>query len=181
VASIGENGLEADQNMPTIIVFDNAKDVLNSATGFVNVEQNAPYIEPDTVVVNLLFSPGIYDVADLNLENFNPFLIVDGIRGKEVHLPDYQPTALADPAFFGTADDSSNPETNRYYKTIGNLPWAINIAQSFDYTVEKSEIISGYLHFGEWAESGGITYPDWYQDLSGYRNNSHIYQVPPSE
>jgi LruC domain-containing protein len=181
VVVLDENGLEADQNNPTIIVFDNAKDVLQSATGFVNVEQDAPYVEPDTVVINLVFSPGVYEVADLNLENFNPFLIVDGIRGKEVHLPYYAPTALADPVYFGTSDDNSDPATGRYYLTSGNLPWAINIAESFDYTIEKSEIISGYLHFGEWAESSGVIYADWYKDLSGYRNNSHIYQVPASK
>ncbi len=178
VVTIAENGLELGQEIPTVIVFDNAKNILQSATGFVNVEEGAPYVEPDTVEVNLVFTPGIYEIADIDLVHFNPFIFVNGIRGKEVHLPDYMPTSLADAAYFSTVDDDSNPATGRYYKTANNLPWAINISQSYDYTNEKSEITSGYLHFGDWAESTGGLYPDWYKDLSGYRNGAHIYQVP---
>jgi len=178
VVTLDANGLESGQAIPTVIVFDNAKNILQSASGFVNVEQDAPYVEPDTVEVNLVFTPGIYEIADLDLVNFNPFIFINGIRGKEVHLPDYTPTSLADATFFGTSDDDSNPAIGRYYKTANNLPWAINIAQSYDYTIEKSEITSGYLHFGDWAESSGGIYPDWYKDLAGYRNDAHIYQVP---
>jgi len=178
VVNIADNGLELNQNKPTIIVFDNANDILNSPTGFANVDQNAEYIEPDTVEVNIAFSPDIYELTDLNLINFNPFIIINGIRGKEVHLPDYEPTNLADNQYFTSEDDDSNPGIGRYYKTSNNLPWAINITQSFDYTIEKSEITSGYLHFGEWAESSGSLYPDWYNNYSTYRNETHIYQIP---
>lgn len=178
VVTLAENGLELGQEIPTVIVFDNAKNILQSATGFVNVEEGSPYVEPDTVEVNLVFTPGVYEIADLDLVHFNPFIFVNGVRGKEVHLPDYEPTSLADAAYFGTVDDDSNPATGRYYKTANNLPWAINIAQSYDYTIEKSEITSGYFYFGDWAESSGGLYPDWYMDFAGYRNNTHIYQVP---
>ena len=34
-----------------------------------------------------------------------------------------------------------------------------------------------YLKLAEWAESGGSTYPDWYLDESGYRNDNHIYPI----
>lgn len=179
IVTLAENGLEIGQDKPTVIVFDNAKNVLQAISGFgVNVEQDAPYVEPDTVVINIAFTPGLYEIADLDLVNFNPFIIIDGIRGKEVHLPNYMPTSLVDLAYFGTSDDDSDPAIGRYYKTANNLPWAINIAESYDYTVEKSEITSGYLHFGDWAESSGGIYQDWYQNLSGYRNDAHIYQVP---
>jgi len=39
---------------------------------------------------------------------------------------------------------------------------------------EKQEIINGYLHFADWAESGGTQYPDWYKDLPGYRDESFL-------
>jgi len=32
----------------------------------------------------------------------------------------------------------------------------------------------GYLKFGEWAESGGQDYADWYKDLYGYRDNAYL-------
>ena len=45
--------------------------------------------------------------------NFNPFIIVDLERGKEVHLPNYSPTDLANDNYFGTYADDSNPETGK--------------------------------------------------------------------
>lgn len=179
VVTLADNGLEANQSKPTVIVFDDAKDIISASSGFgVNVDPQAPYVEPDTVFVNMAFTPGQYGIADLDLINFNPFIIIDGNRGKEVHLPDHAPTDLADVAIFGTSNDDSNPASGRYYKTSTNLPWAINIAESYDYSIEKAQILSAYNHFGEWAESSGQWYQDWYKDKSGYRNEDNIYQVP---
>lgn len=72
--------------------------------------------------------------------------------------------------------DNSDLNINRYYKTINNLPWAINIPTVYNYTIEKAEIIFGHLKFAEWAESGGTLYTDWYKKNSGYRDNTFIYQ-----
>jgi LruC domain-containing protein len=56
------------------------------------------------------------------------------------------------------------------------LPWAIDIYGKFEYPIESSDISGVYLHFGEWAESGGIDYPDWWLNTSsGYRNEDLIY------
>ncbi len=179
VVTVGENGLEANQSKPTIIVFDNAKNIISTSSGFgVNVVPTETFVEPDTVFVNIAFTPDVYSIEDLDLINFNPFIIVDGVRGKEIHLPNYPPTDLADITLFGTDNDDSQPSIGRYYKTVANLPWAINIAESYDYSIEKSQIISAYTHFGEWAESSGNSFPDWYKDLSGNRNEDNIYQVP---
>jgi LruC domain-containing protein len=89
------------------------------------------------------------------------------------------PTDLMDVSYFGTEDDKSDVSINKYYKTANNLPWAINIPSSFDWPREKIEINWAYYHFIEWAESLGINYDDWYLDLSGYRNNSNIYNPTP--
>jgi LruC domain-containing protein len=177
--TLQSNGSEANQDKLTVIVFDNANKILVPTSGFgVNVHPNEPYVEPDTIKVTLAFTPGRYTIADLDLIHFNPFLIIDGQRGKEVHLPDYLPTSLADQSLFGTGEDDSQPSTGKYYKTKSNLPWAINIASSYQYTIESNQITNGYLHFANWAESSGTLYPDWFLDVAGYRNNSAIYQVP---
>ncbi|MCX6284989.1 MAG: DUF4842 domain-containing protein, partial [Bacteroidetes bacterium] len=63
----------------------------------------------------------------------------------------------------------------RYYKTTNNLPWALNIPVSFDYPWEKVSVLSAYNYFATWAESGGVSYPDWYKDLPGYRNSANIW------
>jgi LruC domain-containing protein len=78
----------------------------------------------------------------------------------------------------GTNEDASNPATGKYYVTETNLPWAINIYETFDYPIEKQDIIWAHLKFAEWATSGGALFPNWYQNINGYRNNSLIYSPP---
>jgi len=176
--TLDANGLEAGATRPTIIVFDDAFDILHRQSGYsgVNVIPGNPYIMPDTVKIHLGYTPNTYTLAQLNLENFNPFLIVNKTRGREIHLPDQAPTSLADFSLFGTMNDNSIPGSNRFYKTKTNLPWAINIYSGFDYPKEKTDIMSAYLKMGSWAESGGALYPDWYKSLAGgYRNSESIY------
>ena len=178
--TLSPNGTEAGQSKPTIIVFDNAYGQMDHpGVGIgVNTEPSAPYVQPKTIVVEISFPSGQYAFNDLDIANFNPFLIVNKDRAVEVHLPDYLPTDLADASLLGTFEDSSNPGENRYYKTEGNLPWAINIYETFDYPIEKQEVVWAHLKFAEWATSGGVLFPDWYKNLSGYRNNSLIYTAP---
>ena len=93
---------------------------------------------------------------------------------------DFTPSDLADQTIYGTFDDDSDASQQRYYTTSNNLPWAINLPVLFEYPQEKKEITTAYLKFADWAESGGTLFTDWYEDLSGYRNDSKIYS-PPSK
>jgi LruC domain-containing protein len=77
---------------------------------------------------------------------------------------------------FGTGDDASLP--NNWYKTSNNLPWAVNIPQSWDYPIEKTQITRAYLKFKHWAQSSGLQYTDWFASSLGYRDNTVIYQRP---
>jgi LruC domain-containing protein len=96
-------------------------------------------------------------------------------RGKEIHLADRMPTSLVNSSYFGTFDDNSIQGMAKYYKTGNNLPWGLNILQGFDYPIEKAPINEAYLHFVEWAMSSGVSFPDWFSEISGYRNPSKIY------
>lgn len=177
--TLNGNGTEANQENITIIAFDDAYNVLPSPGGIgVNVVPGEPYVVPDTLVITVGFTPNLYTLDEIGLADFNPFLIVNQERGREVHLPDQAPTSLADPSYFGTDQDDSDPASGRYYKTRNNLPWGINIAESYSYTIELRQITSAYLKFGSWAESSGVLFSDWYKDLNGYRNESNIYQQP---
>lgn len=175
--TLSGNGTEAGQIKPTFILFDDAFKQMaypGSGTG-VNTEHPAPYVTPVTLVMNITFKPNTYSYNDLDIANFNPFIMVNLNRGLEVHLPDYPPTSLADQSIFGQADDTSDPALERYYKTENNLPWAINIYESFAYPIERVNIPAAYNHFIEWAVSGGQSYPDWFQNKPGYRNTQYIY------
>jgi LruC domain-containing protein len=118
----------------------------------------------------------MYSLSDLNIAAFNPFMIINKTRQKEVHLLDYPNTQLANTSLFSTMDDASNQLTNKYYRSKKNLPWALNFYQKFDYPIEKAEILKAYLHFADWVQSNGNLYPDWYLDNNGYKNSSFIYQ-----
>ena len=105
------------------------------------------------------------------------FLIIAQERGREVHLPGAEPTygaSLLNNYWFGHFDDNSFYGTN--FVTTNNLPWVLNLPVSFSYPKETSQITWAYLHFVEWAESGGTLYTDWYSNTgAGYRDALYIY------
>ncbi len=174
--SLNANGTEAGQDKAVLILFDNAYSRMNEASsGFgINTSLDAPWVEPVFYQVYVsLATPVLFQ--NTARAPFNPFLIVNKERGKEVHLPGDTPTSLADLSLLGTWFDASNPTTGKYYQSAGNLPWAIDVPQAFSYVIEKNEIVYGHLKFGTWAESGGVSYTDWYKNLANYRNAALIY------
>lgn len=173
VFTINDNGTEAGQNNAVIIVFDDAHTLFNEE-GFVNTIPDITYYEP--VSINVVVEvDGSIEISDLGTSPYNPFIIANQQRGYEIHLSGQANTALADENLFGTDQDDSNINSNKYYQTSNNLPWAIHLPVSFDYPEETVSIEQAHLRFVEWAESGGSSYPDWYLNESGYRNNSLIY------
>jgi LruC domain-containing protein len=100
--------------------------------------------------------------SDLGSVPFNPFIVVDGKRDREVHLPDMAPTSIGT-TLLGQKDDYSSVEFGRYYKTERNLPWALNFYTEFKTPNEKISIDKKYPKFITWANSGGTVNPDWYK------------------
>lgn len=156
IVSLNSKGLEANQVKPVVILFDDAWASNKTANG---LELVITYNSP---------------IATADFGTKNPFIFINGDRGREVHLSNKPPTSLVNSEFFGTQDDTSDPANGRYYKNVTNLPWAIDIIHDFVYPIEKSPIIYGYNRFAEWAESGGTVYTDWYKDQDGYRNNAYL-------
>ena len=184
IFSFDSNGLEAGQQYANCIVFDNFFKVMThpgSGTG-INTDKSAPFVPYDTLSIRLVFindgvpaSGGTVSINQVPPSAFNFYIISNQERGKEIHLADQVPTSLVNNAYFGTGGDDSNPGAGKFYKTSNNLPWGINILQGFDYPIEKVLINEAYLHFIEWAESSGSSYPDWFSTQPGYRENSKIY------
>nr|MBC7612616.1 LruC domain-containing protein [Pseudopedobacter sp.] len=161
VDSVSGATLEAGQINAVIILFNNSHTELASV----------PSGSPKAYTVSFIVKNG----PTLNQfgTDYNPFLLnFKGNSRREVHLIGKPPTALADLTVFGTFDDNSSVAAVRYYVTQKGLPYAINIpSESFDYPPEGIDISKVYLHFAEWAQSGGTTYQDWYYNLApGYRN-----------
>ena len=184
VFNIASNGLENNQSKATIIVFDDVRRVMPQTTGGigVNTQLEYNYNEPVTIVVNIVFANNAITYSELNIGSFNPFLVVNteidgapGERGWEIHLPNYEPSDLMNTSLLGQWEDNSSAAAGRYFVTADNLPWAINIAEEFDWVIEFQDITGAFNHFAEWAQSGGTNYQDWYKNLSGYRNDDKIY------
>jgi LruC domain-containing protein len=167
---LNANGTEAGQSKATIIAFDDAWN-----HGYANTDPSKAYAAPTEIIqIEINFTSPI-PLDQLGLPPFNPFLIVNKQRGREIHMANYPPTDLVDPSYFGQFSDNSDPASGRYYKTETNLPWVLNLPSQFDYSIEKSSVDKAHLRFIEWVESGGSLYNDWYLNLLDYRNIEYIY------
>jgi len=175
--NVNANGTEQDQTNTVVFLFDDAFDMIGSSgSTFINTQPDIAYVEPDTGTVHVLYQTPV-SVSITGTAPYNPFIVIDlpTSRGAEIHLPGNPPTDLADTDLFGQWADDTNPASGKYYQTVSNLPWAIDIPTSFDYPIEQVQIIYSYNHFVEWAESAGGVFTDWYEDFSGYRNEANIY------
>lgn len=164
--------LETGQSKAVVVVFDGLHDLMARPNNFyINTQPEAPYVAPLALHLTInLASP----VSIAQAPPFNPFLIVAGQRGQEVHLSGQSPTDKADVSIFNSQDDRST--TAGYYKTSRYLPWAINLAESWTYPVEGATIVQAYPSFGTWAESGGSLAKDWYTQSGGNPVASQLYQ-----
>ncbi len=172
----GANGVENGQTNVNVIVFDDAQKVLPSPGGSgSNTIPANPRVAPDTTSLVVTFTNESGQMVSVSDVSFNPYIIIDQVRGKELHLPNYVPSAKANTAFFGQMQDNTIPSSGKYYKTADNLPWALNVTSSIPYTHTTNDFVTAYLKFAEWAQSNGALFTDWYQNNSGYRNTEKLF------
>lgn len=171
---LNSNGTESNQDKAVFIVCDNLHGLF-SGSGFINTVMGYNYENPVEIALDIVFNAP-KTTSEIGTLPLNPFLIVSGNRGREIHLPSYKPTDLVDASLFGTLDDNSDLLNSEYYKSKTDLPWAIHLPESFDYPKEKSDVRNGYLRFNDWAQSSGFSYMDWFRNQGGYRSSNHIYR-----
>lgn len=112
---------------------------------------------------------------ELGYPPYNPFIMSNGERGREVHLPGKQPTDLVHSDYFNSIDDNSNIGSDNTYKTEGNRPWALNLPVSFNYPKDDIEIFRVYNYYDDWVESLGESNSDWFLDLDNYINHNMLF------
>jgi LruC domain-containing protein len=187
------NGCEAGQSKATIIAFDDVNSVITRQHFFHNTEQAksySPVASSDTLTITIkLNSPKTLAQLGFNTNNmnqfpFNPFIIIDGVRGKEVHFKNAKPTDLADASLFQVCDDNTDAGANLYYQTKnGALPYAIYVPEmlygynNFKYPIEFAQITSAYTKFALWAVNPGM-HADWYLPFPSYRDDTKLYVKP---
>jgi len=171
------NGVESNQSKAVIIAFEDAYDVLRyggSGTG-VNVLPEKDYTEPSVQSIEVVFSKPL-SLSELGEAPYNPFLIVDGNREREIHLSGYQPTELVNRVYFGQSQDATDPSKGWFYRTQNNLVWMLELPSSFEYMIERQDLLKGYTKFASWAISGGTRDADWYENKPNYRVEKLLYK-----
>jgi len=142
--------IETDQSSPTIILFDNVRNVIG--------QKYTVTIELNDVDSKLVASP------------YNPFIFVEG-RDREVHMVNYPPTAKADKELFNTYNDVSNVSAGIYYISRYNgevdlMPFGMNLPV-IDFKIladgEGVKIYDTFPDFINWVKSGGTKNKDWYK------------------
>ncbi|HRO42731.1 MAG TPA: LruC domain-containing protein [Flavipsychrobacter sp.] len=173
VSGLTSGTLEAGQSKAVVILFTNMR---TQASNWNTDPAQAPSA-PETYSFTFNINNGP-TLSNFGLSGYNPFIWnSDKGRGNEIHLLGQKPTDLANTSLFGTGDDNSSTQNERYYVTKTGLPYAIEVPVSpFYYPIEKADITQAYLKFADWAQSGGMSYVDWFSNTaSGYRNTSNIF------
>lgn len=150
--NLNTNGTEAGQENAVIILADDVDNILNETTISVR------FVNP-------------ISTSDLGVAPFNPFLIVNKVREKEIHLPYMSVTSLGNKS---VEFNGVNKDSDGNFVSENGFPWAISIIHDFKVPKEKIDVTEAYNYFRTWAESGGSEYQDWYKDSSGYRNEDKI-------
>ncbi|WP_087021060.1 LruC domain-containing protein [Thaumasiovibrio subtropicus] len=153
---------EGHDNAIVAVLMDNANEYLRSDEQFTfyNTETGDARL-PVSIQATLVFNTPVASNL-LGSAPYNPFIFNTFQRGIEIHLPNHLPTQKANSALFGSADDNSNIDAGRYYSTVGNLPWGLNIAEEWLHPYERVDVLAAYPSLKTWAESAGLASQTWY-------------------
>jgi LruC domain-containing protein len=157
LVTLNSRGLEANQSKAVLIAFEDAFAV-----------------QGDTIHMQITLSSP-YSLSMFNQLGVNPFIFVDGNRGREVHLINHAPTDLANPTYFQADQDHSEASQGVYYRSAAGYPWALEINHHYKAPKEKTNISEGYKFFNPWVHSGGTQHADWFAIISSeYRDFSKL-------
>jgi len=106
------NGTETGLDNAVIIIFDDAFNILPHPGGgdFVNTTTGAQNVTPNEINVSFDFT-NLVSMSDMGTPPYNPFLIANMDKGKEVHLANYPPTSLVDVNLLGTGTTPLTQQT----------------------------------------------------------------------
>ncbi len=176
ITNVQGGTLEAGQNKAVLVLFTDMRAQMSDWNTRVGVTKVSKV--DFELSFNITNGPAL---SVFGLNEYNPFIWNGSAgfgRGYEIHLPYHLPTDLANTSIFSTKEDNTNIGLNRtYVSKVGGYPWAINIPVTFQYPIEKADVNTAYNKFGNWVQSGGTQFTDWYSNTgAGYRTTSNIYQ-----
>lgn len=170
-----QKSAENDQTDAVISIWGNSKTYTQTGQSgtcsHFNTNKQCDYFEPVPFSFDVKFGVGI---ATLNHSNLDFFIYRTGDRSLEIHMPGFAPTDWFNQARFGRGDDTSDPAQNRYFRTQGNLPWALMISDDWNYPREYIDVLWAYPDYEQWVESSGMVAPTWYKTSE---RTTHFYSV----
>ncbi|MGF1766771.1 LruC domain-containing protein [Enterovibrio makurazakiensis] len=169
------NGLESDATEAIFIISDDLKQKVPAECNYYRTAQYCQEAISFEFEIDIYTNEGVntYGLMDMP---YDPFIFAtpgpyvrDGLwynpgRGLEIHLADQAPTEKFDTYWYGWWSDTGNPGESRYFKTSGNLPWALLINDTWKWPQEHVDLISAYPEFAGYAETSGLNNTSWYLD-----------------
>lgn len=134
------------------ILIESAKAILGSSW---NAREGDAYKATEAVRKTITFNPPLAR-SELAPMPYDPFMIPNGVAGREVHLPS------VDTAYTGTRLDTDG------------FPWAVIVPRNWAWPYERVKIQTAYPEFQGWYESQGQQNKDWYLHPA----EGKVYPVP---
>jgi len=167
------NPIEADSNELIAIVTQDVWELVETDCAYYRTsadcrddvqfefELSLPFSELQPAsAISTLYDPFIF--ATPNRYHGSYFASHPG-REWEMHLADIAPTEQADTSIFNSGDDTSDSESQRYFKNSNNLPWAMEVGTSWKHPRTGVDLIKAYPKFRDHILSDKTEHNDWYQ------------------
>lgn len=145
-----------------------------------NTDHHCQYDQGPTITLSVTFDAP-RSRAEVGAVPYNPFIFPKFYRYRETHLANMPPTDKFEWRFVGYADDTSDPNSGRWFKNACDQPWGIHIATDGEwhhleeavendaYCLDEStyeysdrDLRLGYPQFEDWVFSSGTLFTDWY-------------------
>ena len=110
-------------------------------------------------------------IEEVTFDKFD-FFIANTER--EIHLGGFAPSLLGQSVYDNLATNSNNINPNKYYYSKTNLIWGLSIPADIPHAYENTDFLKAYPNFAKWAQSGGSTNTDWYEDKGDNRINANL-------
>ncbi|MFT6883721.1 MAG: LruC domain-containing protein [Marinoscillum sp.] len=153
----------------TELRFSHIRDVFGRE-GFINTDTTKAFFEPTTISFSILLD-GTLTSDEFEIDEY---LRINQEEGREVHKPGRPYTSLADLSLFGTANDDTQVDAGKLYKSQDNMPWVLEIPTEWEYPKEQVKITEGYPKFKDFAQ--GRSNSAWYTDDAGNKIHKHLYR-----
>lgn len=123
-------------------------------------EMSIPLLEPIAInSISAPYSPFIFATEGL----YHGEVFTHPGRSLEIHLVDHAPTDKFNHDYFGLADDTSDAQISRYFRTENNLPWALEVTEDWKWPSERTQLLEAYPAFQSYVESDGVMNNKWFE------------------